>query len=178
MTSRVNSPISSTLWGTFISIYSALPYISLFFFSIKFKYMHAQDSKENTFALSTALERNSFCRQQKLMPTLLWSIVSCFLLVLCLRKFAALFPRLLSSFKVLSRLGANIKFYNRPIRFRKPETRSIARGDEVVEKGGRRGEEAHFLRQEMRVSLLSPSLPGRSDPVMRSRLLLSSPRTA
>ncbi|EGI63998.1 hypothetical protein G5I_07577 [Acromyrmex echinatior] len=37
---------------------------------------------------------------------------------------------------------------------------------------GRRGEEAHFLRHETCVSLLSPSLPGRSDPARRTALFI------
>ena len=88
-----------------------------------------------------------------------------------LRKFAALFLKLLSSFVVTSRLGANIKFYNRPIRFRKPEA-LWGPFDRKKGREGRRGEEAHFLRHETCVSLLSPSLPGRSDPARRTALFI------
>lgn len=137
------------------------------------KYRHIRTHRilKKTDLLPTALERN---KKMNAFATL-FHCFTFYFYFLRLRKFAALFLKLLSSFVVTSRPGANIKFYNRPIRFRKPEA---LRGpfDRKEGRGGRRGEEAHFLRHETCVSLLSPSLPGRSDPARRTRFLLSSPR--
>lgn len=66
-----------------------------------------------------------------------------------LRKFAALFLRLLSSIGVASRPGANIKFYNRAIRFRKPEALRSPFDRETRRRGRQRGKESEEAKKRV-----------------------------